>query len=641
MPIIKTTCTRDCPDACGLHVEVEDGRVTSIKGAPEHPITRGFACYKQRFFAERVHGKRRVTTPLVKSGSGWREVGWREAIDLLASKMEAALERHGPLSIFHYQSGGSLGGLKMLNRRFLNLIGGGTFATGSVCGGAGIAGQELDFGLRTAHDPLDILNSKLIILWGRNPVATNVHLIPILREAKARGARIALIDPLPTETARFADFHMKPAPGTDVYLALALGAALIEMRLIDLEFVSEHTEGFAAYESMINKHTIDWLSRRCDVRASRIEELAHEYAQLKPASILLGWGVQRYAWGGETFRLIDALGALTGNLGIPGGGVSHGLEEGRHFDGSLKANDRAVNERGVLKARLGLELPLQSDPPVEVAIVTCANPAVQSLDSQAATAVLKDVDFLTVIDYEMTATAKLADLVLPSTTFLEENDVAGSFFHHYIGAVNRAIPPVGESKSDLEIFQMLAARLGVEGMEGGDVDWIERLLAPLESAGITYDALSRETWMRAPDPVVPFENGRFRTNSGRFKFIDEEPFVWGYDRGYPLTLLSTHPREWLHSEMTEEQLSGEFIVRLSPASATAAGLGSGDFARVSSRDGSFTARVVPDEGLRDDVIACEQGRPLPDGPNSVTPQVVSNIGANACYYQTRVRIEKV
>ncbi|MCL5292776.1 MAG: molybdopterin-dependent oxidoreductase [Actinobacteria bacterium] len=641
MPIIKTTCTRDCPDACGLHVKVEGGRATSIRGAPEHPITKGFVCYKQRYFLDRVYGKRRVKSPLLREDAGWRELDWKQAIGLLAGRIDMVLDRSGPLSLFHYQGSGSLSATKLLNRRFFNLIGGSTFATGSLCGGAGMAGQRLDFGARTAHDPLDLVNSKMIIIWGRNPAATNIHQMGLIREAKSRGATVALIDPLPTETARYADYHLKPSPGTDVFLALAIGAALIEMRLVDLDFVSEYTDGFAAYESMINKYSIDWLSRRCDVPAIQIEEVAIEYGRIKPATILLGWGPQRYAWGGETFRLIDALGALTANLGVSGGGVNYDMDSARHFDASLKGDDgRVTARRDISKARLGMELPL-CDPRVDVGIVCGANPAVQSLDARETAQALSDIGFLAVIDYEMTETAKLADLVLPSTTFLEENDVVGSFFHHHVGCVNRAIDPVGDSKSDLEIFQLVAEKLGVSGLEGSTNEWIDRLLRPVEDDGITRQALSKRTWIRTSEPCVPFEGGRFPTSSGRFNYVSEVPQVWGFDSDYPLVLLSTHAREWLHSEMTEEQLNAPLVLKISPATASSAGLQEGDLAKVSSRSGSFRAVVKLDERVRDDTIACLQGRPLPDGPNASTAQIISNIGENACYYQTRVKLERL
>ncbi|MHB0975619.1 MAG: molybdopterin-containing oxidoreductase family protein [Candidatus Aquicultorales bacterium] len=641
MSTVRTTCTRDCPDACGLLVEVEGGRATGLRGAPDHPITRGFHCYKQRFFLERVYGPRRIASPLLKNGAGFKETTWPEAIELLGAKIETALERHGPLSLFHYQGGGSLAGLKALNRRFFNLLGGGTYASGSLCGGAGIAGQELDFGARIAHDPADLLNSKMIIVWGRNPVATNVHLVPILQKAKATGAVVVLIDPIHTETARYADYHLAPAPGTDIFLALALGAALIEMRLVDLDFLTNHTNGYAEYQRLVNRYTIDWLSRRCDVQATRIEEVAALYGTKKPAAILLGWGAQRYAWGGETFRFIDALAALTGNIGVPGGGASFGMHDSRHFDRSLSGGMLAASRREVAKAALGLDLDLLPDPPLEVGVVTCANPAVQSLDAPSAQTALTKIGFLTVIDYEMTETAKMADLVLPSTTFLEEEDVAGSFFHNYLGAVRPAIVPVGHSKHDLEIFQLLSDRLGVKGMEDSPAGWIDKLLEPVRSEGITRESLFHEGWIKVDGTDVPFEGGRFHTESGRFEFATETPEVWKEDAAYPLTLLSTHPREWLHSELTGDQGGQERIVRISPAAAAKAGVEDAGDIVVSSAVGSFLAKLSVDEGVRDDVAACRQGFPLPDGANAATAEIVSNIGKNACYYQTRVRIEKM
>ncbi|MDP2212034.1 MAG: molybdopterin-dependent oxidoreductase [Candidatus Aquicultor sp.] len=639
--IVLTTCTRDCPDTCGINARVVGGRLVALNGVREHDITRSFLCRKAVDYMRRVYSGERLLKPVRKVDGQWQEMSWDEAFTLVAALTKNTIDEYGSLAILHYQSAGSIGALKMLNKRFFNLLGGVTEAAGSLCGGAAIAGQTLDFGKRESHDPNDLLNSRLILLWGRNPADTNPHLVPILKSAKSQGAKIILIDPLVTGTKRFCDMQVRPRPGMDGYLALAIAKAIIQSGNADEGFLQEHTDNTDAFLEMLKSQDMAELSAMSGVPVDEIEQLARLYAGHKPAAVVCGWGLQRYQWGAETFRLIDALGAVTGNFGVAGGGVSHGRDNDGLFNQAVKGKEFAQHSRTIPKPLLATALRETQDPPVKMAFINGANPLNQSPDAPAVAGAFKDLDYVVVVEQFMTDTAEAADIVLPATTYLEETDVVASFWHGFIGPVNPAIEPVGEAKSDFEIFQELANRLGVgEEMAGSADEWLERILEPLKGEGITLASL-REGHRRIPNlPAVPYEGGVFPTESGRLNLVTSfsQPQL-GSDE-YPLILLTPHSRRWVHSQILPHDHDAPLEAKVNPETAAANGIEDGGAATVVSEAGSLAVVVRHDEGVPVGVVSIEQGRWMKyhQSVNQLTSPIMSFEGDNACYYQTTVRL---
>jgi len=641
--IVLTTCTRDCPDTCGVSARVVGGRLVAINGAREHGVTHSFLCRKAVDYIRRVYSPERLRKPLRKVDGVWQEIGWDEAVSLVADLTKRTIGQYGSLSILHYQSAGSTGALKMLNKRFFNLLGGVTEAGGSLCGGAAIAGQTQDFGRRGGHDPQDLMNARFILLWGRNPVDTNPHLMPILKSARARGARVALIDPLTTDTSRFCDMQVRPRPGMDGYLALAMAKVIMDAGQADMGFLEGHCDNTDAYLAMVKEQDLDELVEMSGVPTGEIEILARAYAGHKPAAIICGWGLQRYQWGAEVFRLIDALGAVTGNIGIPGGGVSHGRDNDGIFDQTVKGKDFARHTRSIPKPLLATALREMQDPPVKMAFINGANPLNQSPGAPAVVEAFKDLDAVVVLEQFMTDTAEAADIVLPTTTYLEETDVVASFWHGFVGSINPAIEPVGEAKSDFEIFQELANRLGIgQEMAGSADEWLERIIAPLEAEGITLEKL-REVHQPIPDlPAVPYEGGVFPTQSGKLNLITNFSRPRLGSEEYPLILLTPHSRRWVHSQVLPHDHDAPLEARVNPGTAGVSGLADGEAATVVSEAGSLSVVVRHDEGVPPGVVSIEQGRWLKYGQsvNQLTSPLMSYEGENACYYQTTVRLER-
>jgi len=641
---VLTTCTRDCPDACGINVYVTNDRLVGLTGAKDHEITKHFLCRKALNYIQRFYSKDRILEPLIKVDENWREISWETALSAIAGRLVQTIDQYGSLSVLHYQGSGSLGALKMLNKRFFNLLGGVTEASGSLCGGAGIAGQTMDFGYRTCHDPLDLLNSRLIVVWGRNPSETNMHLTHILKEARSGGARVILIDPVATDTARFCDMHISPKPGMDGYLALGMAKIIIESDLADKSFIDNHTANFAEYRSLVDSFDMETLSDKCGVSIENITGLATLYGGKKPAAIVCGWGLQRYAWGAETFRLIDALGAITGNIGIPGGGINHGHDELDYFDESVKGKEFARHSRKIPKPLLGKAIAELDDPPIKMAFINGGNPLNQSPNITSVAEALKNIDFVVVLEQFMTDTAESADVVLPVTTFLEEHDVIGSYWHNLVGLVNPAIEPVGNTRSDFEIYRDLAHFLGFgDEMAGTPESWIRKIIKPLKKSGITYESLL-ESHKRVPGaPMVAFEDRLFKTESGKFNFITGFSTSEIQSTDYPLVLLSTHSRSWIHSQLIPDENKSLPVAKVNPATAATYGIEDTETARVASAHGELTAIIKLDEGIRESVVRIDQGRWAKFGQslNQLTPALMSNEGQNACYYQTAVKLEKI
>lgn len=642
---VITTCTRDCPNACGLIARVNDGKVASLAGNPRHPVSRGFACRKCAAFIKRVYSPERILSPLKRDGAGWRRIGWDAALDEIAERMSAIRDREGPEAILYYRGFAQRTALKLLNDRFFNLFGGVSGTRGTLCGGTGQAGQDLDFGRRVSHDPADLENSKSLVIWGRNPAATNPYLLPAMAKVQRDGGRVILIDPVRSETAGLCDLHIRPAPGSDAYLAMAAAKIILSRGEEDAPFLAAHSEGFAQYRDILDGFGREELANRCDVPIAEIEALATLLTRQGPAAILLGWGLHRWEYGHQTVRLIDALGAVAGIIGIPGGGVSQGFEEYAPYDLSLTGDYLHPDRRRLLMPLIGEEILTARAPEIEMIFVTAGNPVCQAPNSAKVKAAFEKIPFVVVAGHFLDDTAQQADIFLPTTTFLEEQDVVASYGHNYVGPVNRAIEPLGECRSDFDIFRGLASRFPFAAdFERPADEWHRLLLSPLLARGVTMEEL-RQGAVRLPDtPMVPYADRVFPTPSGRFRFITsfEEP-LRPRDEAYPYHLLSVSPRDWLCSELTPEEQGDLTEVRINPHVAREHGLSEGSLVRIVSRVGSTVGRVRIAEKERDDTVVFPRGRWLASGSsaNTLTIDLASKAGNGAPYYETTVRLEPV
>ena len=327
--IRRTTCSRDCPDACGILATVENGVVKSLAGDPAHPVTRGFLCFRTSRYPELQAGPERITTPLLRKGGTLVPIPWGEALDTAASWLRSVREESGPEAVFHYRSGGSLGILKQLSDLFFDQFGPCTQKVGDVCSGAGEAAQILDFGTSDSNALSDLRNSRHILLWGKNPTVSNTHLVPVLKEARAGGTKVVLIDPVRHRGASLADTVLQPAPGGDFELAMGIARVLFDRGWVVPE-AAAFCDGLPEFEALCRSRTAaDW-AQTAAVTAAQVAALA-ECLHDGPSAILVGWGMQRRVRGGAIVRALDALCALSGNLFRAGGGCSFYFKRRKAF----------------------------------------------------------------------------------------------------------------------------------------------------------------------------------------------------------------------------------------------------------------------------------------------------------------------
>ncbi len=638
---LRTACTRDCPDACQILATVEGDKVVRLRGDPAHPVTRGFLCYRTDHFLERQYSDERLLAPLIRKDGALVPATWDEALDLVASKIAAAKARSGGTSILHYTSGGSLGMMKQVNKHFFELLGEVTTKRGDICSGAGDAAQLADMGHEDAHDLEDLANSRAIILWGKNVAETGVHLVPYLKAARARGVPVVQIDPVHNaKTLALSTRYWAPRPGGDGFLALATARDLFDRGLVDPEAPS-FCDGFDAFRALAHRHDVARWCALADVPVEAAHDLATLLGETRPAALFVGWGLGRRLHGSATVRLLDALGAISGNLGVAGGGVSFYFSRRGGFDTSWVKRPENKGCRTFSEALLGEEI-LGADPKIEVAIVDNANPVSQLPDSKTVARALGTIDFLVVLDAFLTDTAELASVVLPITTMLEEHDVVGAYGHHHVQLSRPVVKPPEGVRSDLEIYQALAGRLGFGArMARSAEDWIDRILAPMAAHGVTRERLAGGGLRKPEAPRVLFEGHRFPTASGRFQLITSFPDAPpALDAGYPLHLMSTSTYKNQSSQIARKDQREPPIVTLHPDAAP--GLADGALATLASPLGEVVVRLKLDPRQRPDLVIYPKGRwGAFGGPNSLIRARLTDDGEGAAYYDQGVRLVRI
>jgi len=637
---IQTACTYDCPDACGLCVQVDDNTgELSIQGHPNHPITRGFVCSRIRRHPQRLRAADRLTQPLRRTAGGeLTPVSWDEALALAARELNSALQEHGPASVVLLGGGGSLGLSKTLVGHFFRTLGPITTLSGGVCGEAGEAAQAADFGEVACHDYTDLEHSEAVVLWGKNPVATGTHLVPFIKAARERGAPVVLIDPVPLESARLADRVITVAPGRDADLALAVLGRLRQQGRLD-PTAAARVEGLERLEALLQRSEL--TPGRCAVRAeideADLDFLADLYVERRPVATWIGWGLQRCGAGGTSVRCIDALALLSGNVGLRGGGANFSSSRSRGLDRGRLAPP-LPDGRTVAAAHLGAELDSLADPPARFVYVAGCNPVTQFADSLAIQRALRGGPFVVTADAFLTDTARAADLILPVALMLEEDDVVGSYQHHHVARVRRVVEPPGEARDDLWILRELARRLGrtADPLLADPAAALAEISAPW-FAGQDAEA----PFARNPaQSVVPFAE-RFATASGKARLIDTPPPPPApADPDFPLTLMSISSRRWQTSQLPEVDQQGPAECLVHPSAADAAAVDDGALARLESPLAQMDVRLRLQPTLHPRACVVHRGGWVACGRgiNTLVAGRSTDLGGGTAFYDQRVRL---
>ncbi|HEU4645457.1 MAG TPA: molybdopterin oxidoreductase family protein [Burkholderiales bacterium] len=672
--LVRAACPHDCPDTCGMLVTVENGVAVKIQGDPTMPFTQGTLCTKVAHYLERTYAPERLMHPLKRvgpKGSGrFERISWDAALDEIVTRLEV-LATEDPQTILPLSYAGTMGMVQYssMDRRFFHRLGASRLDR-TLCSSAGKAGIKATLGGSVGMDPERFDEAKLILLWGANPVVSNLHLWSRVQEAKRRGAKVIAIDPYRSLSAEKCTQHVALLPGTDGALALAMMHVLIAENLLDGDYVARFTLGFDALAERVKQYSPQWAAQVCGLDAETIVQLARDYGTAKPAAIRLNYGMQRHAGGGIAARTIACLPALTGAWREVAGGIVLTTADFYGFDhAALERPDLLAGRRPrvINHAALGEALTAAA-PPVKAVIVYNNNPAAVCPDSEKVLAGFRREDlYCVVMDSFMTDTADYADLVLPATTQLEHYDVHKSYGHLYALANNPAIAPVGESLPNSEVFRRLAARMGFDEpcFRDSDEDICRTALASAQPRmkGIDWEEMKRAGWQRlaVPERFAPFAEGGFPTPSGKCEFysaalqaqgLDPLPFYNPPAEGAApgeLQFLSPPARNFLNSSFAHlkrfRDLEGEPRLEMHSADAAARGIRDGDAVRVFNARGSLRLRArVNDQPRRGVVVAPSVWwkKHSPDGgnANNLTAQRIADLGGGATFYDCRVQVER-
>jgi anaerobic selenocysteine-containing dehydrogenase len=652
-------------------VTVEDGVATKIQGDPEMPFTEGTLCTKVAYYLERTYSPDRLQYPMRRVGpkgkGEFRRITWDEALDEIAARLKA-IAAEDPEMILPCSYAGTMGMVQYMSmdRRFFHKLGA-TQLDRTLCSSAGKYGLKATLGGSVGMDPERFDEAKLIILWGANPIVSNLHLWTRVQAAKRRGAKIVAIDPYRSLSAEKCTQHIALMPGTDGALALGMMHVLIREGLVDQDYIDRYTLGYEGLrQRVLEEYTPEWAARTCGITVEEVVNLAREYGTIKPAAIRLNYGMQRHAGGGIAARTIACLPALTGAWREAAGGIVLTTADFYSFDHvALERPDLLAGRRPrvINQSKLGDAL-TSAQPPVRAMIVYNNNPVAVCPDSEKVIAGFSREDLFTVVmDHFQTDTADYADIVLPATTQLEHYDVHKSYGHLYMLANNPAIAPVGESLPNSEVFRRLAARMGFDEpcFRDSDEDICRTALK-----GVDWGGLKASGWQRlsVPERFAPFAQGGFPTPSGKCEFysewlekqgVDPLPFynppaeVSKPDADYPLAFLSPPARNFLNSSFANlvrfRELEREPHLDMHPTDARARGINDGDKVRVFNDRGSYTLRARVNGKARPGVVVAPSvwwKKYSPDGrnANNVTSQRTTDLGGGATFYDCRVQVAR-
>lgn len=687
--VVYGSCPHDCPDCCALETHVdEQGRAISVRGRADHPVTRGWLCAKVNRYLERVYHPERLLYPMRRvgpKGSGeFERLSWDAALTEITERWQALIARHGAQAILPYSYAGTLGLVQgaVTDTRFWNRLGASRLQR-SICGAAAEEAVLLTVGGRMAPSPQIVTQSKLILIWGSNPASTAPHLMPFLREAQRGGSKIIVIDPIRTLTARSANQHIQPFPGTDAALALGMMHVMVSEQLHRPDWLAEHTLGWEALLKRIQEFPPARAAQITGLAAETIVELAREYATTTPTLLRVTDGINRHTNGGQTVRTLACLPALTGQYGLPGGGLMYSTSDWLRWEREAltHAHDPAClpAPRTINMNRLGAALTGEADPAVYSLYVYNANPAASAPNSgKIVKGLLRDDLFTVSHELFLTDTARFADIVLPATSQLEQVDLHKPYGQLTLQYNMPAISPLGEARSNWDVMRALAARLGfTEAWLREDADTVIRGILEATAphapalAGITFERLQREGAIELTIPAerkTPFADGVFGTPSGKVELYSEQAAARGYDPlpnwvpeieartgldqpsavDEPLPLLSPAAHHFVSSSFgnvaTLRAKEGKPTLRIHPSDAQARHIRSGQWVRVSNERG--TCRLVADvtEDVRPGVLATTTVwwptfSPDQANINATTSDRLADFGGGSTFYTNLVRIE--
>jgi molybdopterin guanine dinucleotide-containing S/N-oxide reductase-like protein len=716
--IVHTVCSHDCPDSCAVLVSVNsDGRAVKVQGDPLQPVTQGFLCGKVAKYLDRVYAPDRIQYPLKRKpgvakgplargseNEAFERVSWDEALDGIAARLQEISDTYGPESILPYSYAGTIGvlGYGSMDRRFFHRLGASQLDR-TICSEAGGVAWKLVYGKKLGMPTEDFRLAKLIIAWGANIHGNNIHLWPMVEQARRNGARLIVIDPYKTRTAGLADWHIPIRPGTDVALSLGMIHVILRDGLEDRAYIAAMTHGFKALAERVRDYPPERVAAWTGMTPGEVVQLAREYATARPAAIRLNYGVQRAENGGTAVRAICMLPALTGAWKSRGGGAQLSTSGGFEWNkeaierpdlvlaSPLKRTARIVNmsSLGYALTELGQasDAKASDGPAVHALFVYNSNPCTVAPNRNAVRRGLTRTDLFTVVhELFFNDTTDYADYILPATTFLEHTDIQGAYGHYFVQLSNQAIAPLGESQPNVWLFSQLAQRMGFaeECFQDTTETIIRQALGIAPGNGhatnpgmehITLDDLKRDghiplAFHRDPEtrPFMPNVSGPVATPSGKIEFSSETLAAQGLDpvpafipptesrwsqsaERYPLEFLSRKADNYMNSTFAnldghrKMEASKSHKLEMHPADAKARGIGDGETVRIFNDRGSLRLTACVNGSVPAGVVAAQLDWAKlhndQDNVNALTSERLTDLGAGATFYSTLVEVAKI
>lgn len=660
--------------------QVESGRLVHITGDRSHPYTKGKLCSKGYAYIEANYHKDRLKFPYyqeVKGSGKFKQITWEMAFDLIIKQMKSIKEQYRdflPLALYKFS--GNFGVHHFVTEQFFSSIGKTTRIVGSPCNSAGIEAIQYDMGAVKMSDPTQVREAGLIIIWGANPAATNIHLIPFILEAQGKGAKIVVIDPLYTQTAELADLYIQLRPSSDGALANLLIKGLYEAKSLDDHFLKEHSIGFEEFIHQIEQIDTEEYEEICDIPWEAINLLMNWLREAKAVSYIVGIGLQRHSNGGQNIRAIGALAAARGDIGKTGGGIFFSQGETYVFsnqqvysNGHLDVNNRNVTMDEWISNGVSS---FSNKPPLEMMWISCRNPLTQEASPQLIQNHLKKIPFVVAVEQFMTPTAKMANLILPTTTHFEEADIVTNSWHKEIAINQKAIPPYYESRSEWNIMKELAIRINQIypnlcsfPIHPSEEEYLNSQFNEkvFDIFGVKSIADLEKGSLTAKLPNIAWHDHQFYTKTGKYHFYSMEAkeaglpptplFVKGKapKERYPFWLLTPHHPYALNSQFHFLNLAdeGEAFVAIHEKAANKLGIFNGEIVKVYNTQGSIEIKALISRKVPKDILMIYQGW-YPDSDvtiNHLIPVTQTDMGENAygakgiAFYDTFVNVKKL
>ena len=667
--IFPSVCSLDCPDQCALLIHKQDGRIVKIEGDPSHPVTQGAICNKVRNFSERIYDPKRLTEPLKRVGpKGSRQfvpIRWEEAITTITQQWKRLIEAEGAESILPYSFYGNMGliGTEGMDRRFFHRLGASRLDY-TICQAAGSEGYAYTMGDSMGIDPEDTVHAKLIILWGINAVSTNMHQMVLAEKARKNGARIVVIDVHRNQTGRSADWFIPIQPGTDSALALGIMHVLFEEGMADEAFLAAYTVGHNVLREHVRQYDPQTVSTITGVPVEDIVKLARLYGNTTPSFIRIGNGIQHHDNGGMCVRTISCLPAITGQWQYRGGGAIKGnsayLE---HRASALQRPDLLKKRTRKINMILIGEALTNLDPPIRSLYVYNSNPAIVAPNANLVRQGLMREDLFTVVhDLFLTETASYADIVLPATSSFENMDFYTSYWHLYVQLQQPVIAPYGESKSNVDVFRMLAEAMGFTEQALRDTE-AEMLRQALDNPGnpsydgITFERLVKQQYMKGNVP--PLLSQPLKTPSGKIELYSRKMERAGHpplptyiplpeEEGLPFRFIPAPNHNFLNSTFSNNdkhvRMEKTPKLHMHTLDAEKLGIASGDPVRIWNERGECVLTAAVGEDVLPGVLVSQGLWADADGKkflvNALTPDREADMGGGATFFSGKVNAEK-